>query len=73
MNTITTAIRSEPAVIFAFVQALIGLATSFGLHWSAEQIAAVLTVTQLGLALVTRQLVTPNANVPPSEPPQTTG
>jgi len=63
MNYIIDTIKAEPNVVFAFCQALIGLGTAFGLHWSAEQVAAVLTVTQLGLALVTRQMVTPNSKV----------
>jgi ribosomal protein L7Ae-like RNA K-turn-binding protein len=60
MNSFLSALKSEPNVVFAFVQSLIGLGTAFGLHWSAEQVAAVLVVTQIGLSLVTRQMVTPN-------------
>lgn len=53
-------IRIEPVAVMAVVQAVIGLFTAFGLEWTADQVAAVLTVTAAILALITRQKVTPH-------------
>lgn len=55
MNTV----KSEPVAFYGLVQAVIGLVSAFGLHLSADQIAALLAVTSCVLALVARTRVTP--------------
>lgn len=49
----------EPAMVLAFVQAVIVLAVAFGLKLSAEQTGAILALTAVILGLVTRSQVTP--------------
>jgi hypothetical protein len=49
----------EPAMIVAFIQAIIVLAVTFGLHITPEQTAAILAVAALVLGLITRSQVTP--------------
>lgn len=49
----------EPAMVVAFVQALLVLAVTFGLNLSQEQTAAILAVVALFLGLVTRSQVSP--------------
>ena len=49
----------EPAMVLAFVQAVIVLGVSFGLKLSPEQTAAILAVTAVALGLLTRSQVTP--------------
>ena len=59
MDRITNLWGREPAMVVAFVQALIALALAFGLNLSDEQFAAIVTVVSLGLGLLTRSRVTP--------------
>lgn len=49
----------EPAMVLAFVQAVIVLAVSFGLHLTAEQTGAILALTAVALGLITRTQVSP--------------
>lgn len=49
----------EPAMVLAFVQALIVLVVAFGLRLTPEQTGAILAVTALALGLITRSQVTP--------------
>lgn len=49
----------EPAMVLAFVGAVISLGVTFGLHLTAEQIGATMAVVQIGLGLITRSQVTP--------------
>lgn len=49
----------EPAMVVAFVQAVIVLGVSFGLHLTPEQTAAILAVTAVALGLITRTQVAP--------------
>jgi hypothetical protein len=49
----------EPAAVLGFVQTVLVLAVTFGLELSTEQTGAILAVTAAGLALWTRQKVTP--------------
>ena len=49
----------EPALVLAFVQALIVLAVTFGLRLTPEQTGAILAVAALALGLITRSRVTP--------------
>ncbi len=49
----------EPAMVLAFVQAVIVLAVSFGLQLTPEQTGAILALTAVVLGLWTRSKVTP--------------
>ena len=49
----------EPAMVLAFVQALIVLGVSFGLSLTPEQTAGILALTAVALGLITRSRVTP--------------
>ncbi len=49
----------EPALVLAFIGALVSLAIGFGLDWTGEQVALVMAAVQAFLGLVTRQKVTP--------------
>jgi hypothetical protein len=55
--------RTEPALILGALQSAIALAVSFGLSLTPEQIGAILALSAAVLAIVTRQLVTPNAKL----------
>ena len=57
----STIFGREPALIAGFVQAVIMAGMTFGLNLTTEQFAAVMTVVTLGLALLVRRAVTPNA------------
>lgn len=52
-------IKSEPAMLLGFIQALAALGMAFGLKLSAEQVAAVMAASTAGLGLLVRQAVTP--------------
>lgn len=52
-------IRTEPVLVTALVQAVIGLIVAFGVGLTGEQTAAILAVTAAALALVARSKVTP--------------
>jgi hypothetical protein len=45
-------LRNEPARVIAFVLALIGLASAFGLHLSDDQSAAIVAAVSAVLALI---------------------
>jgi len=62
MSSILAKINDEPVLAFALFQALIGLGGAFGLNLSAEQNAALLTVTGAVLAIVCRGRVSPVTN-----------
>lgn len=49
----------EPAMVVAFVQAVIVLAVSFGLELTPVQTGAILALAAVGLGLLTRSRVTP--------------
>lgn len=49
----------EPAMIVAFIQAVLVLAVTFGLKLNADQTAAILAVSALALGLITRSQVSP--------------
>ena len=59
MNTILDKINAEPVLVFALVQALIGLISAFGIGLSAEQTSALLVATGAVLAIVCRGKVSP--------------
>ena len=60
----------EPALVSGALVAVIALATSFGLHWSVEQVGAVTAAFGAVLALFVRSQVTPVAAAVPPTPPQ---
>ena len=47
----------EPVAIYAFINAVIICAVTFGLQLDANQIGSILTVVNVGLALITRTSV----------------
>jgi hypothetical protein len=49
----------EPAMVAAFIGAVIALAISFGLDLTEEQVGGIMAVVSLGLGLITRSQVTP--------------
>lgn len=51
---------NEPSLIAGAIRAVILAGTAFGLHWTADQIAATMLAVEAVLTLVTRTLVTPN-------------
>lgn len=55
--------KTEPALILGAIQSAIALAVSFGLRLTPEQIGGILALSAAVLAIVTRQLVTPNAKL----------
>ena len=63
MSTILDRIRREPALVTGLVAAVIALGVSFGLDLSGEQTGAIMALTSAILAVVTRQQVTPYADV----------
>jgi hypothetical protein len=62
MNTILDKINAEPVLVFAFVQALVGIVSAFGFNLSAEQTSAILVLTGAVLAIVCRGKVSPVAS-----------
>ena len=63
MSTILDRVRREPALVSGLASAVIALAVSFGLDWTAEQVGAVMAVVAAILAVFTRQQVTPVVDV----------
>ena len=61
MDSITNLFGREPAMVLAFVQAIIVLGVAFGLKLTPEQTGAILAVTAVLLGLLTRTKVTPTA------------
>ncbi len=49
----------EPVLVYAAVEAIITVAVTFGLHLTAEQTGAILTLTLAVLSLIVRSKVTP--------------
>ena len=58
-------IKSEPALVSGFVQAVLGLLLAFGVKLSLEQTGAILAVTAAGLAFIVRGRVVPTFKVDP--------
>ena len=59
MQAIFGYLKGEPVLVMGAIQAGLGLALAFGLHISADQIAAILVFSAAALSLVVRQKVTP--------------
>ena len=57
-------ITSEPVLTLAVIQASLGLAISFGLGWTGEQVGAVMAVSAAALGFIARRQVTPTAKLP---------
>ena len=62
MNSILSKINDEPVLVFALVQALVGLVSAFGFNLSAEQTTSLLVCTGAILAIVCRGRVVPLQN-----------
>ena len=60
--------NKEPVMILMAVRAVILCAVTFGLSWSAEQIAAVMVALEMVLGLVTRSRVSPVSGEPTVKP-----
>jgi hypothetical protein len=58
-NGLVERVNGEPVMVLAVVQAVLALATSFGLGLSGEQVGAILAVSAAILGLIARQKVTP--------------
>ena len=58
--SITDRIRTEPVIVSTLVRAVIMVAAAWGVGLTAEQIAAVLLLTEAVLALLVRHAVTPS-------------
>ena len=56
-------LQQEPVAAAAIVRLTISTATVFGLQWTAEQVAAVMALTEAVLMFVTRGAVTPNVRL----------
>jgi hypothetical protein len=54
-------IKRNPVYSQALVQATIGIATSFGLGWTAQQVGSVMAGSAAVLAFLTQTQVTPTA------------
>jgi len=54
-----TIFHRNPILFYALVQSLLGLFLAFGIQLSAEQIAAILSVTNVILALISNSMVMP--------------
>lgn len=52
-------VKRNPVRTQALVQAIIGVATAFGLGWTAQQVATVMAASAAILALLTESIVTP--------------
>lgn len=59
MDGILERLKTEPAVVFSLVEALIVLAVAFGLDLSGEQVAALVAVLAVLTGVGTRAKVTP--------------
>lgn len=59
---------SEPVTIGGLVDAVVSLVGAFGVHLSADQVAAIGSVTAIVVAAVARQLVIPLYPPPPRPP-----
>lgn len=59
MNTQGSILGREPAVIAGAIRAIVLLAVAFGLHWTPEQIAALMLAVEAVLTVIVRQSVTP--------------
>jgi hypothetical protein len=60
---ITNLIKNEPVLIAGLVQAIIGLLLVFGVNLNDAQVAAIMTVTAIVLAILARIFVTPNNQI----------
>lgn len=56
-------IQQEPVAFAAIVRLALSTGMVFGLQWTAEQVAAVMALTEAVLMFLTRQQVTPNVKL----------
>jgi hypothetical protein len=66
----TMRVKDEPALAVALLQAIIAVGVSFGLHLSAEQVGAIVTLAAAMSALFVRQRVSPVSRLPETGPEQ---
>ena len=59
MHGLWTLVKKYPVRAQALTQAVLGVATAFGLQWSAQQVGAVMILSAAVLAFITEQAVTP--------------
>ena len=59
MTSILDKVNAEPVLVYALMQALIGLVSAFGIGLSAEQTTALLVATGAVLAIICRGKVSP--------------
>ena len=57
-------LKSEPAVVIAFIAASLGLAVAFGFEMSVEKQASIMALVTVVLGFVTRSQVSPVASEP---------
>lgn len=60
MERVVNVVTREPVLTVGFVQTVLALVLAFGVTLTTTQTAAILAVSAAGLALVTRQRVTPS-------------
>jgi len=66
MRSLWIILTRRPAATLYVVRTGLALAMAFGLHWSAEQMAAVMFFTEGVLALFGYSTTTPNAKLDPA-------
>lgn len=59
MSGLGTLWGREPAMVVAFVGAVIALAVSFGLNLTDQQVGAIIALVTIVLGLITRSQVSP--------------
>lgn len=59
MSWLWRRIQDEPALTYGLIGALVSLAVGFGLSWTGEQVALVMTFVSAFLGWLTRKVVTP--------------
>lgn len=56
-------IKAEPVAAQAIVQSFLGVAMSFGMGLTPDQMASILVLSSAVLAFITRRHVTPNVKI----------
>lgn len=63
-GAVSLRVREEPVLTVGLFRAAITMLVGFGLGWSGEQVALMVTFIEAVTAWVARRQVTPNVNVP---------
>ena len=61
MSAITDRIKHEPVLTLAVIQAGVACAVGFGLQWTGEQVALVVSLSAAVLGWIARSRVTPDS------------